>query len=105
MTSQALKLYKNDRELASAMDQVALSKSVKKIEENAEDLMAIPHSFKLIFNDYDEEPYLFYCDEEVSRQEFVVCRLPEMSSDNGKLILQDDKDLLLVGLKAAARLE
>lgn len=53
------------------MDQVTLYNGVKKIDEKAEDLMAIPHSFKLIFNDYDEEPYLFYCDEEVSRGRLV----------------------------------
>lgn len=66
MTGKSLRLYKSDKDTAVPMDEVKLASNVKKIEEEAEDLIAIPHSFKLIFNDYDEEPYLFYCDEEVS---------------------------------------
>jgi hypothetical protein len=69
MSGRSLKLYKNDKEASKPpIDEVILSGNhVKTIDENAEDLMAIPHSFKLNFVDYDEEPYLFYCDEEVSQ--------------------------------------
>lgn len=40
--------------------------------------MAIPHSFKVVFKDQGDEPYLFYCDEE------------------------GDRELVVLGLKAAA---
>lgn len=65
MTSRSIRLYKNDREVDTPVDEVLIANNVKKIEEDSEDLIAISHSFKLIFGDYDEEPYLFYCDEEV----------------------------------------
>lgn len=65
MTGKSLKLYKNDKETMRPVDEVMLGDNIKRVEKDAEDLIAIPHSFKLIFKDYDEEPYLFYCDEEV----------------------------------------
>lgn len=66
MSSRILKLFKNDKDTTSPVDEVILPNHVKAVVETAEDIMAIPHSFKLVFKDYDEEPYLFYCDEEVS---------------------------------------
>ncbi|CAD6574162.1 MAG: hypothetical protein CYPHOPRED_005303 [Cyphobasidiales sp. Tagirdzhanova-0007] len=79
MTSTSLNLYKNDTS-KMPVDTIQLIDHVKSIEEDGEELLAIPCSFKMLFKDYDEEPILFYCDEE------------------------DDKELLIAGLKLAAHL-
>lgn len=44
---------------------MAVRDHVKQIDEHAEELMAVPNSFKVLFKDYDEEPMLFYCDDQV----------------------------------------
>lgn len=104
MTGQTLKLYKNDTELASPMDEIALTNNLKRIDESAEDLMAIPHSFKMVFNDYDEEPYLFYCDEQVGLDQlYRVLEVPGLLTSCPPK-QQDDKDLLVFGLRTAAKL-
>ena len=66
MTSTSLSLYKNDKSSSSPIDTIQLQNRIRSIQEQAEDIMGIPHSFKIIFRDQDEESMLFYCDEEVS---------------------------------------
>ena len=72
MTSSALNLYKSDKDISTPVDSIPLKNRIKSVSANSEELLAIPHSFKLSFKDYDEEPMLFYCDE-------AVCKLlPEV---------------------------
>lgn len=68
MNATSLRLYKSDKDLSKPIDVVQLPNKVKQIvaQRDAEELHAIAHSFKMVFSDYDEEPMLFYCDEEVS---------------------------------------
>lgn len=72
MTSSTLHLYKSDKDTAHAVDSIGLKGRFKSLESQAEELMAIPHSFKLVPKDYDDEPVLFYCDDEVSRTAWQV---------------------------------
>lgn len=66
MTPTTLHLYKSDKDVSHAVDSIGLKGRWKSLESTAEELMAIPHSFKLVPQDYDDEPVLFYCDDEVS---------------------------------------
>jgi hypothetical protein len=61
-----LRLYKSDKDTTSPVDTITLAQRFRSLEVQAEELMAIPHSFKLVPKDYDDEPVLFYCDDEVS---------------------------------------
>ena len=65
MTSTNLHLYKSDKDTSSPVDSIGLARRFKSLEDHAEELMAIPHSFKLVPKNYDDEPVLFYCDDEV----------------------------------------
>ncbi|KAH8919552.1 hypothetical protein BT69DRAFT_482942 [Atractiella rhizophila] len=78
LKGDSLALFKNEQDLSKTVDKIDLSNKIKSISDDAE--VMIPHSFKLNFKDFDEEPYLFYCDE------------------------AEDKDLLIVGIQLAARL-
>ena len=80
MTSTSLNLYKNDTS-KMPVDTIQLIDHVKSIEEDGEELLAIPCSFKMLFKDYDEEPILFYCDEEVSQPRCdPKCEAPLLNS-------------------------
>ena len=74
MTRSRLNLFKSDKDTSSApVDHVELASGrIGRIEGSAEELMAIPYSFKVVFRDYDEEPILFYCDEQEDKELLVL---------------------------------
>ncbi|KAI5480003.1 hypothetical protein MNV49_001968 [Pseudohyphozyma bogoriensis] len=80
LRNDTLKLFKSEKDLATALDTIVLPKRVQSISLDPEEA-SIPNSFKMIFKDADEgDAYLFYTDE------------------------KEDKELLIAGLRMSAQL-